>query len=102
MRELFNPKVYFHFLNVNFTLSAFYELLKSTVTLSALPLCRMFGMHFDNVSVLLNSVTAAYAHLAMPSVTIICCYVYTVKLKLNMRLKSSLANWHYNKVGSTH
>ena len=32
--HLFNPKAYFHFLNVNFTLSAFYELLKSTATLS--------------------------------------------------------------------
>ena len=34
MHALFNPKAYFHFLNVNFTLSAIYELLKSTATLS--------------------------------------------------------------------
>ena len=36
MRALFNPKAYFHFLNVNVTLSALYELLKSTVTFSTL------------------------------------------------------------------
>ena len=44
-------------LNVNFTLSAYYELLKSTSTLSSLfSFCMMFGMYSDNVSVLLNSV----------------------------------------------
>ena len=34
MQALFKPKAYFHFLNVNFSLSAFYELWKSTATLS--------------------------------------------------------------------
>ena len=33
-KALFNLKAYFHFLDVNFTFSALYELLKSTVTLS--------------------------------------------------------------------
>ena len=50
----------------------FYELLKRTATLSTFLLSMMFGMHFDNVSGLLNSVAAAYAHLATPSVTITC------------------------------
>ena len=64
MQALFKPKAYFHFLNVNFSFSALYELLKSTATLSFFLLCMMFGMHFDNVSVLLNCVAAAYVHLA--------------------------------------
>ena len=73
MRALLNPKAYFHFLNVNFTLSAFYELLKSTAIFSTFfSLCMMFGMHFDNVSVFLNSVVAAYVHLATSSVKITC------------------------------
>ena len=62
----------------------------------------MFKMHFDNVSVLLNSVTAAYIHLATSSVTITFWYVYTAKLEIHSRLKLSVANWHYNKVDSTH
>ena len=37
MHALFNPKAYFHFLNVNFPLSAFYELLNSTGTSCADP-----------------------------------------------------------------
>ena len=73
MRVLFNPKTYFHFLNVNFTFSAFYELLKSTATLlTFFSFCMMFGMHFDNVSAFLSSVVAAYVHLATPSVKITC------------------------------
>ena len=36
MHALFNPKAYFNFLNVNFTLSAFHELLNSTATWSTL------------------------------------------------------------------
>ena len=73
MRALFDTKAYFHFLNVNFTLSAFYELLKSTATLSTFfSFCMMFGMHFYNVSVFLNSVVAAYVHLATSSVKITC------------------------------
>ena len=59
-----------HFLNFNFTLSVFYKLLKSTATLSFFSRCMMFGMHFDNVSVLLNSVAAAYVHLATLNDTI--------------------------------
>ena len=59
MHALFNPKAYFHFLSVNFTLSAFFDLLKSTATLSTfVTLCDAF----ENVSVLLNSVAAAYVH----------------------------------------
>ena len=84
MQALFNPKGYVHFLNVNFSLSAFYDLLKSTATLSTFSLCMMFGMHFDNVSVLLNFVTAAYLHLATSSVTMTCRYVYAAKLEIHM------------------
>ena len=62
----------------------------------------MFGMHFDNVSVFLNSVVAAYVHLATSIVKIACLYVYTAKLEIYTRLKYSVANWHYNKVDSTH
>ena len=64
----------------------------------------MFGMHFDNVSVLMNSVVAAYmyVHLATSSVTITCWYVYTAKLEIHTQLKLSVTNWHYNKVDSTH
>ena len=72
MHSLFNPEAYFHFLNVNFKLAAFYELLIRTATLSTFSLSIMFGMHFDNVSVLLKSVAAAYVHLATSSVTITC------------------------------
>ena len=32
--------------------------------------CMMFGTHFDNVSVFLNSVVAGYIHLATSSVKI--------------------------------
>ena len=84
MQALSNLKAYFHFLNVNISLSAFYELLKSTATLSTFSLCMMFRMHFDNVSVLLNSVAAAYVHLATSSVTMTCCYVHTAKLEIHM------------------
>ena len=76
MHPLFNPKAYFHFLNINFTLSTFYEFLRRTDTLSTFSLCIMLGMHFDNVSVLLNSVAATYVHLATLSVTITCWYVH--------------------------
>ena len=61
--------------------------------LKALPLYRLFilgmkfGMHFDNVSVLLNSVAVAYAHLASTSVTNTCWYVFTAKLEIHMRFK---------------
>ena len=72
MHALFNPKAYFKYLKVNFTLSAVNELLKSTATLSTFSLCMMFGMHFDNVSVLLNSVAAAYVNLATSRVTMTC------------------------------
>ena len=72
MHPLFNPEAYFHFLSVNFKLSAFYELLIRTATLSTFSLSIMFGMHFDNVSVLLKSVAAAYVHLATSSVTFTC------------------------------
>ena len=102
MHPLFNPEAYFHFLNVNFKLSAFYELLIRTATLSTFSLSIMFGMHFDNVSVLLKSVAAAYVHLATSSVTITCWYVHTAKLEIHTRLKWSVANWHYYKVDSTH
>ena len=78
MHALFNPKVYFNVLNVNFTLTAFYELLKSTSTISAFSLCMMLGMHFDNVIVLLNSVAVAYIYLATSRLTITCLYVYTL------------------------
>ena len=48
----------------------------------------MFVMHFDNALELsLNSVIAAYVHLATSSITIICWYVYTTKLKIHTRLK---------------
>ena len=50
-------------------------------------LCMMFGMHFDNVSVPLNSVAAAYVHLATSSVTVSCTYVHTAKLEIPMPLK---------------
>ena len=83
MPALFNPKAYFHFLNINFTLSAFYELLKSAATLSTFSFCMMFGMHFDNVSVFLNSIVAAYVHLATSSVKITCWYVYAAKLEIH-------------------
>ena len=62
MHALFNPKAYIHFLRVNFTLSAFNELLKSTATFSTLSIFFTLydvGMHFDNVLVFLNSVAAA-------------------------------------------
>ena len=72
MHPLFNPEAYFQFLSVNFKLSGFYELLIRTATLSTFSLSIMFGMHFDNVSVLLKSVAAAYVHLATSSVTITC------------------------------
>ena len=73
MHALFNPKAYFHFLNVNIPLSAFYELLNSTGTFSTFfSLCMMFGMRFDNVSVILNFIAAANVHLATSSVTITC------------------------------
>ena len=62
----------------------------------------MFRIHFDNVSVILNSVAAAYVHLSTSSVTITCWYVYTAKLHIHTRLKKSVANWHYYKVDSTH
>ena len=88
MQALFNPKACFQFLNVNFSLSAFHELLKSTATLSTFfSLCMMFGMHFDNISVLLNSVAAAYVHLATLSVTMTCRYVNTAKLEIHTQLK---------------
>ena len=35
-KALFNRKSFFHFVNVSFTLSAYYELSQSTVTLSTL------------------------------------------------------------------
>ena len=87
MHALFNPKAYFHFLSVNFTLSAFDELLKSTATLSIFSLSMMFGMHFDNVSVILNFVAVAYVHLVTSSATITCSYVYTAKLEIRTRFK---------------
>ena len=87
MHALFKPKAYFHFLSVNFTLSAFDELLKSAATVSTFSLSMMVGMHFDNVSVILNSVAAAYVHLVTSSVTITCSYVYTAKLEIHTRLK---------------
>ena len=62
----------------------------------------MFGMLFDNVSVFLNSVVAAYVHLATSSVKIACLYVYTANPEIHTRLKLCVANWHYNKVDSTH
>ena len=83
MLALFNPKAYFHFLNVNFTLSAFYELLKRTATLSTFfSFFMMFWMHYDNVSVFLNAVVATYVHLATSSVKVTCWYVYTVTASL--------------------
>ena len=62
----------------------------------------VFEMHFDNVSVHLNSVAAAYAHLAASGVTITCWYVQTAKLEIHKRLKLSVANWQNIKVDSTH
>ena len=62
----------------------------------------MFGMHLDNVSVLVNSVVAAYVHLATSSVIITCWYVYTAKPEIHTPLKWIVAYWHYNKVDSTH
>ena len=53
-------------------------------------------MHFDNVSVFLNSVVAAYVHLATSSVKITCWYVNAAKLEIHMRFKYIVANWHYN------
>ena len=54
----------------NGALSVFYELLKKTpFFINFFSLCMIFGMHLDNVSVLLNSVAAAYVHLATSSVT---------------------------------
>ena len=44
------------------------------------------GMRFDNVSVILNFVAAAYVHLATSSVTITCRYVYSAKRETLMRL----------------
>ena len=87
MSALFNPKAYFHFLNVNFPLSAFYELLNSTDTFSTF----FFILYdvwnaFDNVLVILNVVAAAYVRLATSSVTITRQYVYTVKLETHTRL----------------
>ena len=81
MCALFNTKAYFNFLNGNFTLSVFYELLKEIVALETLftSLCMVFGMHFDYVLVLLNSVAAAYVHLATSSVTIIIAYMCLLK-----------------------
>ena len=82
MQLLFNPKAYFHFLNINFSLSVFSELLKSTATFST-----FFSLydvwHFDNVSVLLNSVAATYVHLATSNVTKTCWYVFTAKLEIH-------------------
>ena len=49
--------------------------------------CMMIGMHFDNVSVFLNSVVAPYVHLATSSVKITCWYVYTAKPEIYTRLK---------------
>ena len=72
MHSLFNPEAYFHFLNVNFTLSAFYELLKRTVIFSTFYTLYDVWNAFDNVSVLLNSVAAAYVNLATPSITTTC------------------------------
>ena len=74
----------------------------------------MFGMHFDNASVLLNSVAAPYVHLATSSITFTCLYVYTAKIEIHTQLKKSevnwpvgcksgftpYSNWHYNKVES--
>ena len=86
MQALLNPKAYFHVLNVNFTLSAFYELLKGTLFHQLFSLCMTFGMHFDNISVLLNSVAAAYVNLATQSFTFTCLYLYTAKLEICTRL----------------
>ena len=77
MQALFNPKAYFHFLNVKFLLSAFFELLNSTDTLSTVLTLYDVWNTFGNVSVLLNSVAAAYVRLATSNVKndmLICVY----------------------------
>ena len=50
-------------------------------------LCMMSGMHFDNVSVLLSIVAAAYVYSATSSVTTTCCHVYTAKLEIHTLFK---------------
>ena len=86
-RHCSTQKHIFHFLNVNFTLLAFYELLKAMPLYQPFSLCMMFAMHFDNVSVLLNSVATTYVHLETSSITITCWYGYTAKLEIHTRLK---------------
>ena len=50
--------------------------LKSTATLlTFFSFCMMFGMQFSNVSVFLNSVVAAYVHLATSSM-LICVFTF--------------------------
>ena len=92
----------FIFLRQYYVISVFWAFKKDCNFINFFSLCIMFGMHFNNFSVLLNSVAAAYVHLATSSVTITCWYVHAAKLEIHTLSKWSVANWHYNKVDSTH
>ena len=87
MRPLFNQKAYFHFFASILRYQRFMSLQKGLPLFQLFTLCTMFGMHIDNISVLLNSVAAAYIHLTTPCVTITCWYVHTKKLEIHTRLK---------------
>ena len=80
-------KPIFIFLTSFISLSAFYVLFEKHCHFIIFSLCMMFGMHFDNDSVLLNSVATAYVHLATSSVTMTCWFVYTAKLEIHTRFK---------------
>ena len=96
MHALFNPKAYFHFLCVNFPLSAFYELLNSTGTFST------FFTLYD----VWNAFLQCFSHFGLRSCRLrpfsdvkrynYMRYVHTAKRETLMRLMLSVANWHYN------
>ena len=85
MHALLNPKAYFHFFTSFLRYRHFMSFYKALSLNQPFSLCMIFGMHFENDSALMNSVAAAYVHLATPSVTITCWYKYTAKLEIHTR-----------------
>ena len=56
MQALFNPKAIFIFLSSIFRYQRFMSFYKALQLYQRFSFCMMFGLHFDNVSVPMNSV----------------------------------------------
>ena len=65
-------KPFFIFLTSFYVISVLWAFKKYCHFINFFSFCMMFGMHFDNVSVFLNSVVAVSIHLATSSVRITC------------------------------